>query len=294
MATNPFFHSNYYATNEQSLVDSLMVEAIQQQGYDAYYLPRENVNFDYLFGEDALAQFKKNYQLEVYIDSATEFGGEAKMLSKLGLDIRDELTLHISISRFKTAITDYEPQIIRPREGDLIYFEIFNQSLFEISFVENKSPFYQLGDLYLYRVNLKRLVYGSQTIEAEHNDGINSINTFGMGAITEIILGNDIGFQNFIPNEIAYQLNPDNTTYRASGTVLSFEGNVLKLHDVFGTFQEGINIQGEDSQAVFEFPVKNNDTFDDTSANKIADNINVDNEMEDITNTDEKNPFLEF
>lgn len=271
-----------------------MVEAIQQQGYDAYYLPREKVNFDYLFGEDALSEFKKNYAIEVYIDSATEFGGESKMLTKLGLDIRDELTLQISITRFKDAITSFEPDIIRPREGDLVYFEIFNQSLFEISFVENKAPFYQLGELYLYRVNLKRLVYGSQTIEADHNDGINSINTFGMGAITEIEVATDIGFQQFIPNEIAYQLNSDNTTYRASGTVISFENNLLKLHDVFGTFSEGINIQGEDSQAVFTFPVKNNETFDDTSSNKIADNINVDNEMEDITNTDELNPFLEF
>lgn len=292
MATNQFFHSNYYSNDEQSLVDSLMVEAIQQQGYDAFYMPREKVNFDYLFGEDALSEFKKNYQLEVYIDSATEFGGESKMLSKLGLDIRDELTLQISISRFANAITTHEPQIIRPREGDLIYFEIFNESIFEISFVENKSPFYQLGELYLYRVNLKRLVYGSQTIQAEHNDGINSINK--LGAITEIVLGQDIGFQSFIPNEVVYQLNPDNTTYRASGTVVSFEDNILRVHDVFGTFQEGINILGEDSQANYTFPVKDNTTFDDTSANKIADNINVDTEMEGITNTDEINPFLEF
>lgn len=294
MSTNPYFHSNYYATNEQSLVDSLMVEAIQQQGYDSFYLPRENVNFDYLFGEDALSAFKKNYQLEVYIDSATEFGGESKMLTKLGLDIRDELTLQISISRFKSAITEYEPQIIRPREGDLIYFEIFNESLFEISFVENKSPFYQLGELYLYKVNLKRLVYGSQTIKAENNDGINSINTYGMGAITEISVGDDIGLQQFIPNEIAYQLNTDDTSYRASGTVISFDNNILKLHDVFGTFTEGINIQGEDSQAIFTFPIKDNTTFDDTSSNVISDNINVDNEMVDIINNDEKNPFLEY
>lgn len=291
MATNPYFHSNYFATNEQDLVHSLYQEAIQQQGYDMFYLPMEHNNYDYLFGEDGTPNYKKSYQLEVYVKDVNGYGGEGQVLSKLGLDIRDELTIQISIRRFKEVVTTNETAIIRPREGDLVYFALDYKSLFEITYVENKIPFFQLGDLYMYEVSMKRFVYGAQTLDTGNKD----IDDFKqLSANTTLVLGTDIGFMPFIENEIIYQLNPDNQTYRASATFLKQDGLTITVTDVFGEFAEGVNIQGEDSGAVYSFPIKSRETYDDVSSNKVSDNVAIEVETEDMINEDERNPFINF
>lgn len=292
MATNNYFHSNYFGTSEQDLINGLMTECIQQQGYDMYYMPRETVNFDYLFGEDSHSNFNKTYKIEAYIKDYTGYAGNGQMLSKLGLDIQDELTIQISIDRFQEEITRNEEDIIRPREGDLMYFGLDKHTIMEITFVKNKTPFFQLGKLYLYEINLSRFVYGAQNIQT----GIEEIDEVtSYGATTTILLGSTGTPQNrFISGEIAYQLNPDLITYRASGEVLEHTGNTLTIHNVFGTFQQGINIKGDTSMADYTFPIKNDTTYDDVSANKVADNVDIKEESINVVDTTESNPFVDF
>jgi hypothetical protein len=58
----------------------------------------------------------------------------------------------------------------RPNEGDIIYFPLMN-SFFEIQFVEDQEPFFQLGNLPVYKLRVTRWEYSSE----ELNTGIAEI-----------------------------------------------------------------------------------------------------------------------
>ena len=75
MATNPYFKSSYFGAGEQSLINALNKEAIQVQGYDINYMPRETVNLDYLYGEDVASKFGDAIPLEAYIVTTQGYGG---------------------------------------------------------------------------------------------------------------------------------------------------------------------------------------------------------------------------
>jgi hypothetical protein len=292
MATNNFFASNYESSEEQGLIRSLITEAIQIQGYDIFYMPKESVNYDYLFGEDTHPLYNKAYMVEAYIKDVEGYRGGGQILTKLGLDTQEDMTILISIERFSEEITKDEPKIIRPREGDLIYFGLDKHTIMEITFVDNKPPFFMGGELYTYEISMKRFSYGSQTIET----GIPDIDEVeNHGAITNIIVGDSItNGLSYIVGELVYQLGSDNTTYKASGTILGFDNNIITMHDVFGVFEEGINIIGETSGAIYAFPVKNDITFDDVSRNKVSDNVKVKIEGDDVIDRSEANPFIDF
>jgi hypothetical protein len=58
----------------------------------------------------------------------------------------------------------------RPNEGDVIYFPLMN-SFFEIQFVEDQEPLFQLGQLPVYKLRVTRWEYSSE----ELNTGITEI-----------------------------------------------------------------------------------------------------------------------
>jgi hypothetical protein len=58
----------------------------------------------------------------------------------------------------------------RPNEGDIIYFPLMN-SFFEIQFVEDQEPLFQLGALPVYKLRVTRWEYSSE----ELNTGISEI-----------------------------------------------------------------------------------------------------------------------
>jgi hypothetical protein len=61
----------------------------------------------------------------------------------------------------------------RPCEGDLIYFPL-TKGLFEIKFVKHQDPFYQLGKLYVYKLQVELFQYASEKIDT----GIKEIDAF--------------------------------------------------------------------------------------------------------------------
>ena len=277
---------------EQSLISDLMKEAIQIQGYNIYYLPRENVAKDYLFGEDTISLFRDAIALECYIKSIEGYEGNGHILAKFGLDVQDDLSIQIHQDRFRDEISSKFNNIIRPREGDLIYFGLDKHSIFEISFVDNKVPFFQAGSLYLYELSLKRFVYGAETIST----GINDIDDIlSSGSSVEIELGLPLTAKlNYIVGELIYQsktgLLSDSS---ASGKLLLQVDSTITLTNVKGEFNPNINLYGKDSGVIYTFPIKSDETFDDTSSNKLSDNINVRKESNTVVDFSEKNPFLD-
>ena len=165
MAVNPYT-SKLQKNNqvEFDMIEKLTIETIKFNGCDMYYLPREKLNYDYFYNEDIHSRFPDAVMIEMYMDNPTEFGGDSELLTKFGLQIRDTADILVAIKRFKEEMIANNISIVRPREGDLIYFPLTN-SLFEITFVEDKNPFFQAGKLSTYRMSCELFRYSSEKLE---------------------------------------------------------------------------------------------------------------------------------
>jgi hypothetical protein len=169
-STNLYFN-NFDFSQEQELIEDLIIETIKVYGIECYYLPRTLVAEDELFGEDALAKFEFAYPLEMYIKSVDGFQGDGDFLSKFGLEIRDSMVLTVARRRFEEEIhisdstpVNEEQGIGRPSEGDLVYFPL-NGKIFEVKFVEHEAVFYQMGKLQTYDLSLELFEYSHETID---------------------------------------------------------------------------------------------------------------------------------
>jgi hypothetical protein len=167
MSVNPFF-KDY--VGEQSLLDDLVVETIKATGRDVVYIPRQYLNLDQTLGEDTQgSKFTKGYPIEMYLSDVQQFGGQRDIVSKFGIQLTDRITLVLSKTRFQQEIVSKEIDIIRPREGDLIYFPMM-EYLFEINFVEDKQPFFQFGTLTTYNLICEVFNYSYETINTGNSD----------------------------------------------------------------------------------------------------------------------------
>ena len=104
-------------------------ESIKVTGYDVNYIPRTLVNEDTILGEDSISEYKDAYSVEMFIKSVDGFEGEGDLVSKFGLEVRDQIIF--SLSRRAWEGLDIGT---RPKEGDLIYFGLTSK-LFQIMFV---------------------------------------------------------------------------------------------------------------------------------------------------------------
>ena len=212
MSVNKFFHDSNKTSiaTERSLYSNLVKEAIQIFGHNVFYVNRSFVKEDSLFGEDTLSKFTDSQQVEMYVENA-EGGleGEKELVSKFGLDIKDEVTFVVNKERFQDLTkqiaiesgTDSEAggsilledgtvdskletgssyivsedtvtDADRPLEGDLVYHPIIGK-LFEISFVDHDEPFFQLDNNPVFKLKCRTMEYGSEDI----NTGIDTLDS---------------------------------------------------------------------------------------------------------------------
>lgn len=158
MTVNQYFY-HYDATNEQDLINDLVIESIQAQGLDVSYIPRTQDNIDYLYNEDPTNVFTSFDTIEMWPASVEGFDGE-QMMSIFGDEFKKSATFIVSRSRFKEVF----PEFLRPREGDLIFMPITNAVL-EIKFVEHESPFFEKGKQYVYELKLEAFEFSYEEIE---------------------------------------------------------------------------------------------------------------------------------
>jgi hypothetical protein len=191
MATNPYINTTS-VSSEQNLIEGVTIEVIQAMGQNCVYVPRKYLNIDKLFGEDPGTSFEKVYTIEMYISDYKGFQG-TDIINQFGLEIKDKISLVMARKRFKQQVTDIDSTIIRPREGDLIYFPL-SKSLFEINFVEHENPFYPLGRLYSYFITAELFTYSYEKINTL-NTSVNAVmtGTKGLSGSTIIPLNNGLG-----------------------------------------------------------------------------------------------------
>ena len=173
MAVNHYFQGGDGIGNdaEKTLHENLIIEGLKIYGHDVYYLPRTLVNQDLILGEDVASKFNSSYLLEMYFETTEGFQGERELISKFGLEIRDDTTFTVAKRRWDDAVGDQATLIKsgRPNEGDLVYFPLMN-SFFEIQFVEDQEPFFQLGNLPVYKLRCTRFEYSSERIDTGVSD----------------------------------------------------------------------------------------------------------------------------
>ena len=172
MATSVYFDKG--TNNEQTLYEDLLIEQLKVFGHDVYYLPRTLVKEDTLFGEDVLSKFDDAYGIEMFMEEVEGYGGDKELVSKFGLEIRDEVTFVVARRRWITLIGADSNLIVstRPNEGDLIYFPRI-QKLFEINFVDHDDPFYQVDNLPVFKMYCSTFEYSSEQLDT----GIAAVDT---------------------------------------------------------------------------------------------------------------------
>lgn len=163
---------------EQTLIEDLIIESIRIYGLDCWYIPRKLGAKDDLLNEDDLPIFDQAYMIEMYVKNVEGFEGDGQFLSKFGLQIRDSMTLSVSMRRFSEDVALYNEQI-RPNEGDLIYFPL-TRKVYEVMFVDNKPIFYQLGALQMYDLRCELMEFSNEVF----NTGVEEIDIISANRIT--------------------------------------------------------------------------------------------------------------
>ena len=164
MPTNVFF--NHAVATEQHLYEDLVVESLRMYGHDVLYLPRQIVEEDTIFTEDVQSTFGDAYSVEMYLENTEGFEGEGDLVSKFGVQIQEEATFIISLRTWERFISldSNLATSLRPNEGDLIYFPL-SGSLFEIRFVEDQDPFFQLGKLFVFKLRCSLFEYSGEDFD---------------------------------------------------------------------------------------------------------------------------------
>lgn len=170
--------NKYFAqgtTTERSLVEDLIIESISFYGQTFYYIPRVLVSKDDILGEDRLSKFQNAYPIKMYLETVDGFEGQGAFIQKFGLMNEQSVTLTLARKTWDKTVGKYGTTILpnRPGEGDLIYFPL-TKGLFEIKFVQSRDPFYQLGKLYVYKLEVELFQYASEKIDT----GVPDIDVF--------------------------------------------------------------------------------------------------------------------
>ena len=282
MATNLYFQ-NVSSHAEQELINSLTSEVIQIHGLDVFYLPRTLVKEDLLMGEDVLSKFSTVYEIEMYLKSTEGFGGEGDLVSKFGLDVRDEVIFTVHRDRFELA-TDMS----KPLEGDLIYLPI-NKGLFEIKFVEHEQPFYQSGKNYSFDISCELFQYAEEQLDTGVSE-IDSIEREQSAAIDLVMTAGGSG--TFSVDEAVYQ-GPSLANATGKGIVVSWNTTTrtLRVNDTSGTFAASTNVTGDTSGAVWSQASAAD--YQELPTTPFADNKEFETDGDAILDFSESNPFGE-
>lgn len=156
----------------QALQDVLVQESIQMRGIQLYYLPREYADIDLILGEDVNSKFNQAWPFAAYLNTFDSFSGQQDFFSKFGYQANDEITITVNPELFNHQVNQKEPA-----SGDLIYLPLDN-SLFEITWVEPRDPFYSVGKNSMRKITAQKFIYSGEQIKPVLNKGEDIVDEF--------------------------------------------------------------------------------------------------------------------
>lgn len=226
------------SSQEQSLIENLIIESIKIYGIDVHYLPKTLIAKDDIYGEDAQSEYNKNYYVEMYIKNVEGFAGQGDFLSKFNVEIRDEITLTIARRTFEDEIA-YAESFDRPREGDLIFLPL-NNKIFQVKFVEHEPVFYQMGALQMYDLKCELFEYsnerfatGIELIDNLEEDYSTATNIFALMTESDLEISDEYGYP--ILNE---NYNLETVDVLADNTDLEIEADTFLDFTELNPFSE--------------------------------------------------------
>jgi len=235
-----FYFNNFGASQEQLLIENLVVESIRMYGHDVHYLPRTRVNDDVIYGESSYSSFNSEYFIEMYIKNVEGFSGQGDFLSKFNLEIRDQVTFTVARRTFSNEVGIYT-SFVRPREGDLIYFPL-NNKLFEIKFVEHESIFYQLGALQTFDLTCELFEYsneifntGISIVDDKQKDLTFNLSDFAIKTESGLAIADEDGFDLILESFNIKTQDPISDDLQ-----LQTEGNDILDFSEIDPFSEGV------------------------------------------------------
>lgn len=222
-------------------MEDIVIECLKIYGFDTLYLPRHAMNEDKILGEDPLNKYSSAYPLEMYMQNVTGFEGDGDLMSKFGVEIRDTATFIVSRRRWDEVIARSGDAVLttRPAEGDIIYFPL-TKAFFEIKMVESTDPFFQVGKLYVYKLQCELMQYSSEVFDTgvSEIDGIAADKSADINAFNLLLEnGSRALLQEYNPAGIilqSYKLdtifpNVNNDEFKGEISVLDFSE-----HNPFG------------------------------------------------------------
>ena len=276
MSTSVYFSRG--TQSEQWLYEDLLIEAIQIRGHEVFYLPRTLVNEDDLFGEDTLSKFNDAYSIEMWMENNEGFDGDKEILTRFGLEVRNEVTFVIARRRWEDTISLDENLIVntRPNEGDLIWHPTIKQ-MYEISFVDHDDPFYEIKNLPVYKLYCRTYEYSQERFDTD----ITAIDTIEDTESTDMLF---------------YQISGEQSSSTTYNQNVRLEDDTLLLEET-----DGDKILSEDETGFASVLLENSDSQDSyfiisenyslTTIDTQSDNEFIGTEMASILNFTESNPF---
>ena len=104
--------------------------------------------------------------IEMYVEEVNGFAGQGDLIGKFGLDMKDEITYVVARRTFELLVDQPSNTLTfnRPREGDVIYMPLFKK-FWQIDFVEDEDPMYQISDLPIFKLKCSTWDYASESVE---------------------------------------------------------------------------------------------------------------------------------
>ena len=240
MTTN-FYFQNFQNSQEQLLIEDLVLESIKIYGHDMWYCPRTLIAKDNIYGEDSISEYNNSYYIDMYIKNVDSYEGDGTFLSKFNLEIRDQMTVTVSVRNFLNEIGSYET-IERPREGDLIYIPMIDRILV-IKYVSKTPVFYQMGAIQMYDLVCETFEYSSEKLNTgiEAIDNIEKNNSIAMetyGLLTQdgFVITDQNGFQII---QSGYNFETQVGASFEDNTEIELEGDLILDWTQIDPFSEG-------------------------------------------------------
>lgn len=287
--TSPFFN-NYKNRQEQLLIEDLITEAIKLKGFECYYIPNDNtIANDLLYGDSPLKKFENAYVIPALLVNATDPGMNNEFFSKFGLEIKNNVRIAVPRRDFAKNVPQNTHK--RPKEGDLIYifFLSGNGELYEIKYVNDTIDNFMLGRErpYSWELELELFKYSHE----EMDTGIESIDEVEDNSSFAIDFTLTSGSGSYEENEIVFQSENNLANATVTAEVVSYNAvtQILKLIHINGAFSNTLPIQGVTSNSSYYY-----DNYDPLVTDGRIDGFDnkiIENEISDVINTDEENPF---
>ena len=238
-----------------------------------------------VFNEEVQASFLDAYSVEMYIENTEGYEGEGDLMSKFGVQIRDSATFVLSLRTWErfVSLDSNLATSLRPNEGDLIYFPLTG-SMFEIKFVEHEDPFYQVGKLFVFKLQCELFEYSGEDFDTdiaridqiEDEQAYITTMTMATGGSGTYAVNENVTLSGTVVGEVV--------TWRA-------DTRVLKLKDLTTTLQANDVLVGATSTA--SYTISSIDNVMTMENDPQADNLEFENNDANYLDLSETNPFGE-